>query len=130
MITSVVQSRVRCRLLGQRRVVHLFDAALGEPQHGRRDDAIGQWHAGREQVVVNGRVRREIPALVVVVGAERIRSFGVGANEMADLVHQHAASQRRSPAASVAGSTYSRQPRSTAKVPRPSAATGCVENRA
>jgi len=35
---------------------------------------------------------------VVVIGAERIRSFGMGANEMADLVHQHAARQRRPPA--------------------------------
>ena len=40
----------------------------------------------------------EIPDVVVEFGAERIRPFGMRADQVTDLVHENAAAKRRAPA--------------------------------
>ena len=47
---------VRRAAWAQRGVVDLFDAAVRQPEHGRRDGAVGQRNAGRDQVVVQASI--------------------------------------------------------------------------
>src|SRR5205823_5182554 len=68
-----------------------------EAEATRRDGAGGQGDAGRDQIVVNGDVASEVPAVVVVVGAQRVGAVCMRANEVPDLVDQHAAGQGRTP---------------------------------
>src|SRR5579859_2476022 len=53
--------------------------------------------ATRSAVTLFSNGGGHVPMLVVNIGAEHVGAFGVGAHEMADLVHQHAASQWRPP---------------------------------
>src|SRR5262249_3125428 len=78
---------------GEFGVVDLLDPVIHQSEDGWCDRAVRQRDRPGDQVVVDGRVSREPPALAIAIGAGGVGAIGVLPQQVANFVHQHAASE-------------------------------------